>query len=96
MSGDFKTAALPPEIGRLAMRVEGDWWVAYYAVPTTMDDALELGRLHMSIAHIEARKQAFMDLMAEAVGDLIEGTTGMRPSFTGFKRAPEHERSGHA
>jgi hypothetical protein len=39
------------QIGRLALREEGEWWNAYYyAMPGTMDGALHLGsirgRLH--------------------------------------------------
>ena len=35
---------------RLAMRVEGNWWVAYCARMGTMAGATELGRMRMSIA----------------------------------------------
>ena len=30
------------QVGRLAMRVEGNYWVAYYALTDTMDEALDL------------------------------------------------------
>ena len=85
------------QIGRLAMRVEGDWWVAYYALPDTMDDALRLGSIHMSIVENRDRKEEFLLLMRTAVGDLIESKTGVRPQWpTPPQRAPENERSGSA
>jgi hypothetical protein len=35
------------QVGRLAMRHEGMWWVAYYAMPSTMEGAVELARIAM-------------------------------------------------
>lgn len=84
------------EIGRLAMRVEGGNWVAYYALSGTMEGALHLGSIRMAIASIPERKQAFMALMRDAVSDIIELQTGVRPSWTGERAAPEHERAGRA
>ncbi len=84
------------QIGRLALRVEGDNWCAYYALAGTMDGALPLGSIRMAIACIPARKQAFMDLMRDAVADIIEEKVGVRPSWGGPERAPEHERTGSA
>lgn len=85
------------QIGRLAMREEGDNWNAYYAMPHTMDGALLLGSIRMAIAIRPDRKEAFMALMRDAVADIIEERTGVRPTWPdGPRRAPEHERSGHA
>lgn len=85
------------QIGRLALRVEGDWWVAYYALTDTMKDALVLGTIKMAfITSNEEIKRAFMRLMQEAVADIIEETTGHRPSWNDPTGAPEHERSGSA
>lgn len=90
------------KVGRLALRREGKWWAAYYAMPNTMNGALPLGRIRMSMveggttAH-HRNKDSFMGLMREAVGDLIEEATGVRPSWPdGPQPAPEHERSGEA
>lgn len=84
-------------IGRLAIRVEGDWWVAYYALTDTMEGAFVLGTIKMSfIIHNDKIKQAFMEVMQEAVADIIEEITGKRPSWKGPTNAPEHERSGSA
>ena len=35
------------DIGRLAMRVEGELWSAYYAMPNTMEGAVFLGSIAM-------------------------------------------------
>jgi hypothetical protein len=85
------------EIGRLALRVEGDNWVAYYALTDTMKDALFLGSIRMGIVtqHPE-HKRAFMALMQEVVGDFIREATGERPNWNEPQSAPEHERSGSA
>ncbi len=85
------------EVGRLAMRVEGDNWNAYYAAQGTMDAAIPLGSIRMAaIANNPERKQAFMDMMRDTVCDLIEEATGVRPEWTEPRRAPEHERAGSA
>jgi hypothetical protein len=43
------------------------------------------------------RKLVFMELMKEAVGDLLEEKTGERPLWPeGEQPAPEHERGGSA
>lgn len=82
------------QIGRLALRVEGDNWNAYYALSDTMDGALFLGSLRMGIARIPERKQQFMALMRDAVSDIIEERVGTRPDWGGPTPAPEHERAG--
>jgi hypothetical protein len=81
-------------IGRLALRVEGDKWVAYYALENTMDDAIWLGSIRMAIVCVPAHKQSFMVLMREAVGDILEAKTGTRPEWDRPHSAPEHERAG--
>lgn len=85
------------KIGRLAMRQEGHFWNAYYALPDTMDKALPLGSIAMAaiIDHPE-RKEAFMALMREFVADIIEEKCGIRPVMPGPTPAPEHERAGHS
>jgi hypothetical protein len=83
------------QTGRLAMRVEGENWVAYYAMPDTMVDAVFLGSIRMGAVRRSPRyKETFMTLMREIVSDIIEEQTGVRPDWNGPRRAPEHERSG--
>lgn len=85
------------QIGRLALRVEGDTWRAYYAMPETMAGALVLGSIAMRFVMDPVRRDQFIAIMREAVADLIEEKTGTRPTWPdGPQRAPEHERSGSA
>ena len=85
------------KIGRLALREEGKFWVAYYALPDTMEGALLLGSIAMRFVQNQERKDAFMGLMREAVADILEEKTGTRPTWPNPpQRAPEHERGGHS
>lgn len=86
------------QVGRLAMRVEGDLWVAYYALPDTMEGALFLGSIRMAFVQDFAAKEIFMALMRDAVGEIIKGQTGISPEWPDphGKPAPEHERGGRA
>jgi hypothetical protein len=85
------------QIGRLALRHEGTFWNAYYAMPGTMDGAITLGSIAMRfIENNQERKDAFMALMREGVADILEEQTGVRPTWPdGPQAAPEHERAGH-
>jgi hypothetical protein len=84
------------QIGRLALRHEGNFWNAYYALQGTMDGAVLLGSIAMAIAIMPDRKCAFMTLMKEAVADIIEEETGVRPIWpNGPQPAPEAEKAGH-
>ncbi len=86
------------QIGRIALREEGPNWVAYYAKPDTMDDAIFLGSIVMTaVAGInnKPRREAFIDLMRSIITDIIEKQTGKSPVW-GEKLASEHERSGNA
>ena len=85
------------EIGRLAMRVEGDNWCAYYALQHTMGGALFLGSIRMgAVVSDPARKTAFMDMMKGIVSDILAEKLGDRPTWGDPHRAPEAERSGRA
>lgn len=83
------------QVGRLAMRHEGDFWNAYYAMPDTMEKAILLGSLHMRFAVQTPKRDAFLSLMRESVGDLIQETFGHRPVWGSEMGAPESERAGH-
>jgi hypothetical protein len=85
------------QVGRLAFRVEVDWWVAYYAHPDTMADALELGRVRLLIVEDCRAKELFMALMRDAVSAIIKDATGADPIWPDPPRpAPENERAGKA
>lgn len=82
---------------RLAMRVEGDWWVAYMARADTMDGAKRLGSILMGIVEDNpSRKLAFMDLMQAAMSDAIKTVFGQTPDWNEPQPAPEAERAGRA
>lgn len=88
------TEMIEAKIGRLAMRVEDDQWVAYYAMSNTMDYAMRLGQVSMQIVQDKVRKQAFIDLMMSFVAELIEKTAkGGRVEWGDPIVAPEHERT---
>lgn len=84
------------KVGRLAMRHEGKFWNAYYALPGSMEDAILLGSVAMRFVETLERRVAFMNFMRDAVSDLIFEQTGVRPTWPeGAHPAPEHERAGH-
>ena len=83
------------ELGRLAMREQGIYWVAYYAMADTMEGAVELGRIPMASIgpEHEDRRRMFMQMMQDIVGDIFEERLGVRPTWPDPPRtAPEHER----
>ena len=84
------------KLGRLAFREEGTLWVAYYAMPGTMEDAIFLGSIRMAAAANPLHREAFIGLMKELVGDILEEKVGARPHWGSAVRAPEHERGGRA
>jgi len=87
---DSRTTDPRAQVGRIAFRVEGDWWVAYYAMPDTMDKALRLASIQMAIVTDNpVRRQTFMDLIRSYVKEIV-------PAFeiADTQTAPEHERSG--
>jgi hypothetical protein len=84
------------KIGRLAMRQEGANWNAYYAEPGTMEGAMLLGSVRMSLVLRPDAKARFLECMMEFVADIIQDATGQRPTFPdGPELAPPHERAGH-
>jgi hypothetical protein len=86
----------PDKVGRIALRVEGGMWNAYYAMPDTMEGAILIGSIKMgAVTHNPGRKQAFMEMMTDTVQELFEAEIGKRAEFT-VGPAPESERSGSA
>jgi hypothetical protein len=80
---------------RLAMRVEGRNWCAYITKPDTMQGAIFLGSIAMRfVEDNKERKQAFIDLMTGALGEMVEELFGQVPAWE-QKPAPESERSGN-
>lgn len=84
------------QVGRLALREEGKWWVAYYAMPDTMKGAILLAKIKMRAVELNPEvKELFMECMRELVGAILEERVGKRPDWH-TEPAPEHERSGKA
>lgn len=92
-----KTQDKMVQCGRLAMRAEGEFWNAYLAKTDTMDDAVLLGSMRLSVVEASPENHdLFLDLMRVAMAEFVFQTTGIRPEFGGGHAAPEHERSGRA
>lgn len=86
------------QIGRLAFRHEGDWWVVYWAPEThTMEKAVELARVAMNLVQTKERRDQFIQFARDVYADMVEGSLGVRPVFpTEPQPAPEHERAGNS
>ena len=69
-------------IGRLALRKEGTWHVAYFAKRDTMDGALELGRIRFAAVEDEGTRTMFMELMKRVVSQRLHELKGKSPSWT--------------
>ena len=80
---------------RLAMRVEGTWWVAYLAHSDTMEGASEVGRIRLSIVKDQDRRTAFIEIMTKFMSEVIKDRFGVVPDWK-TEPAPESERSGSA
>lgn len=86
------------QVGRLAFRHEGAWWVVYWAPETsTMAGAVELMRVAMTLVETKLRRDQVIQLARDLYADMVEGALGVRPQFpTEPQPAPEHERAGSA
>lgn len=83
------------QVGRLAMRVEGEFWNAYFAPVGTMQGAQLLGSMRMSLIRQSPEvEKAFMDTMKEAMSVLFQSSLGVKALWPDPPQpAPEHERS---
>ena len=86
------------EIGRLALREEGDFWNAYWAPRTdTMEGALLLGSIRLSVVKPNAEVyDLFVETMRKAFSGVVADITGHEPTWSDPRGAPETERSGRA
>jgi hypothetical protein len=82
--------------GRLALRAEGDDWNAYYALPETMENALLLASIKLTlVTNYPEVKRAFMETMKTAVGLMLADVTGGKGvQWIDERPAPESERKG--
>lgn len=79
---------------RLAMRVEGEWWVAYFAEMGTMERALELGRVRINLAEIPEVKDATLAYFQTVMGEIVKAISGgLQIEWPNPPQpAPEHEK----
>jgi hypothetical protein len=83
-------------LGRIAFRVEGTLWCAYWARPETMDGASLIGSIRLAGVADPERKRLFMDLMQEIIADAVAETMGAEVTWPEPVSAPESERGGRA
>jgi len=79
---------------KLCIRAEGDNWNAYIESTDTTDHPgfVYIGSIAKTfIENNEQRKKAFINLMKEAMSDLVEEITGYKTVITKIG-SPEHER----
>lgn len=60
-----------------------------------MVDKLSCEAAGVAMVQDQNRKQAFMDLLHDVIGEFLEATVCARPDFV-VQSAPEHERAGRA
>jgi len=85
------------QIGRLALRVEGPRWVAYFAPSSGLDDAVEIGSILMTVVGRSKQcKDDFRELMQLAMTEVIFASVGHKPEWGEPTTAPECERAGNA
>lgn len=86
-----------PDIGRVALRVEGPMWNAYWAPSqTSMEGAVLLGTIRMeAVKKSDRAKQSFIALMKIAFEAEAEAIVGSKVEWGDVKPAPERERAGH-
>jgi hypothetical protein len=82
---------------RLAMRVEGDWWIAYLAPDDTMEGAYQLGSMRLgAVADNPDLRNQFVKLMQEMITNRMGEAFSRTPVWDEPEPAPESERSGRA
>jgi hypothetical protein len=88
-----KTTQLPI---RLALRREGHMWSAYLKSVGDDRQPLLLGSIRIvAVENNETRKQQFITMMTEFMGEMIETVTGRAPDHFEVQEAPESERGGN-
>lgn len=80
------------QVGRLAFRVKDNMWNVYYAANDTMEGALLLGSLRMSLAMVPEHRTAFMALMRGTMDTAFRKTMGLEPSWREPVESPAAER----
>jgi hypothetical protein len=84
------------QVGRVAFRVEGANWNAYWALPDSMRDAVFIASTRFAVVEGNpARKSQFMAFVREAISDMFVAQYGARPTWPEpeGRSAPDHERT---
>ena len=84
-------------VGRIAIRHEGNFLVAYLAPCDTMNDAIVIGSIaYARVQKNKELKEKFIKLMQEVMTDIVENELNL--PIEGWERvkAPEHEKAGHS
>lgn len=85
------------QVGRVAIRHEGEFINAYWALPDTMNKAILLGSIRHALASTDpAVFEAFKGMMQLAATVFLKSVLNADAHFDNEQPAPEHERSGHA
>lgn len=78
----------------LMLRVEGEWWNAYFGKSPA--DAIHMGSIRMAfVTKSEDARSAFIKLMVEVVATEITEAYGERPTIE-VQVAPKSEKAGSA
>ena len=86
---------MPKAPFRIAMRVEGEMWNAYFAPYDSMDDALLFGSIRIAAVHQdEELKELFMDLMKKVLESSLARVSDAKVVRYDLEKAPEHEKAG--
>jgi hypothetical protein len=80
--------------GRVAFRVDGNLWVAYWAMPDTMDGAVFLASIPAAAAQGDM-KHRFMNMAKDIAAHALKDIIGADVAWTDAL-APEHEKAGRA
>jgi hypothetical protein len=82
---------------RIAIRAEGEFVNAYFASPTSMENAQLVASIRRAVCDAdEAVFDAFKDLVRKVVSSLTKRVLGAEPIRMEEEAAPEHERAGHS
>lgn len=84
------------QVGRIALRIEGSNWNAYWALPDTMDGATFIASTRLSVVYGKPeRKAQFVAFVRAAISDLFQEHWGKRPEWPDpeGRPAPAHERT---
>jgi hypothetical protein len=86
--------AVKIESGRLAFRVEGEFWNCYYAASNSMEGAIFMGSILMILVQDnEANKRRFMGLMKSCLEYMMKTIGVDLEGWSRLREAPEHERT---